>query len=238
MASRRAPGRCETRNWQPATADYENQPVIRTVLVPFVLVFAAAALLLRAADCAPAALGGEPRGLRRFETLQDVERATGVRVRLPAYFPDTLGWPPARIRLALGRPPVVCVQFAAASGGLSAAARVGPPGAGSGAAPRAPARLPNPPADARQQDGQLVVCETLGGRGRIPDRLTPRGLVLERSETSVGGRPGEIRRVSEEDGRLVHEVAWQSSDRTFRLSFSGPLQQLLLMADSIERGPK
>jgi len=88
--------------------------------------------VLRVADWMPALAGGEPRGARRFESVQDLERATGVRVLLPAYFPDTLGWPPARVRLALAHPPVASVRFIGRRAGgaeLTVSQTLGGPGA-------------------------------------------------------------------------------------------------------------
>jgi len=44
--------------------------------------------------------------------------------------------------------------------------------------------------------------------------------------------------VAEAGGRLVHDVQWESADRTIRLRFSGPVEQMLTMAESVERGGK
>jgi hypothetical protein len=180
---------------------HADRPTVAAVLGRFLLVVVGAAVLLRLVDWLPVVLGGEPRGVRRFDSVEDVEHETGVGVRLPAFFPDTLGWPARRVRLAVGRPPTVSVVFAARG----------------------------------RAEAELNLCETLGGYAAIPAVLLQPGLVLETAETTVAGRPAEIVRVSEDGGRLVHDVRWDSADRTIRLRFSGPLPQLLRMADSLER---
>jgi len=65
----------------------------------WLLVFAAAALGLRLADALPRVALGVPRGVVRAESVAELERATGWRVPLPSYFPDTIEWPPAESRL-------------------------------------------------------------------------------------------------------------------------------------------
>jgi hypothetical protein len=179
----------------------ERRVTRASVVVPFVLVLAAAAVLLRAADWLPTALGAEPRGIRRHETVRDVELKTGQRVWLPVVFPDTLAWPAARIRLVLGEPAVVGLTFA----------------------------------DRATRAGDLIVCETLGERGRIPPSLVPDGLVLQTLAVTIAGRPAALTRLSLDDGRIVHDVSWESSDRSIRLRFDGPVDQLLRMAESLER---
>lgn len=78
---------------------------------PLLLVFGAAAVLLRAADLLPAHLQGLPRGVRSYRSVEQVERAFGHRVAIPSYFPDTLRWPPSRIRVAYARPASVALDI-------------------------------------------------------------------------------------------------------------------------------
>ena len=87
------------------------------VLATLGLVMGATAGLLRGLDSLPGYLLGEPRGVKRYRTLEEVERKLGERVLLPAYFPDTLRWPPAAIGLASGPPPSLTLTFTGREGG-------------------------------------------------------------------------------------------------------------------------
>lgn len=72
----------------------------------FVLVLAAVlaftAGLLRVADHVPGWLLGEPRAVRSYDSVDALERDVRTRLLLPAFFPETLEWPPARVRLSAG----------------------------------------------------------------------------------------------------------------------------------------
>lgn len=81
------------------------------ILATLALVVGAAAGLLRALDALPAYLQGTPRGVRSFGSVEEIERRLRERLLLPAYFPDTLRWPPAAIRLESGPPPAVALTF-------------------------------------------------------------------------------------------------------------------------------
>ena len=67
-----------------------------------VVALAVIGLGLRAIDHLPGLLLDQPRGVRLFSSVTDLEREIGTRLLLPAYFPDTLAWPPARVLLASG----------------------------------------------------------------------------------------------------------------------------------------
>ncbi len=75
------------------------------------LVIGATAAVLRAVDGLPAYLGGARRGEERFDSVEAVERRLGERLWLPSYFPDSLRWPPAGIRVHAGPPPSVVLTF-------------------------------------------------------------------------------------------------------------------------------
>jgi len=76
------------------------------------LVLGATAAALRALDALPAYLGGAARGVERFHSVEEVERRLRERLLLPSYFPDTLRWPPAEIRVHAGPLPSVALTFA------------------------------------------------------------------------------------------------------------------------------
>jgi len=73
------------------------------------LVFTAA--LLRVADHVPGWLMGEPRALRSYDSVDALERELRTRLLLPAFFPETLQWPPARVLLSAGDGQPTRVEF-------------------------------------------------------------------------------------------------------------------------------
>jgi hypothetical protein len=82
------------------------------LLVSWLLVMAVAAAVLAALDRVPTLLAGTPRGVRAYASIEDAERAVGARIWMPGYYPDELGWPPARVDVAPGTPPAVAVRVA------------------------------------------------------------------------------------------------------------------------------
>jgi hypothetical protein len=81
------------------------------------VVLVAAAGVLALLDGVPAWVNGESRDVRLAKSLEDAERRVRSRLVLPAYFPDTLAWPPARIRVLPGSPPAVALVFTSRGGG-------------------------------------------------------------------------------------------------------------------------
>lgn len=73
------------------------------IVAGLLVVLGATAATLAALDAVPAWILGEPRDVRRVSSQQEAERRLGARLVLPAYFPDTLAWPPRTIRV-LGGP--------------------------------------------------------------------------------------------------------------------------------------
>lgn len=80
------------------------------------VVLLAAALSLRALDALPRVLSGEHLGVTRYESIEGADRALGERLFLPAFFPDTLQWPPASIRVYAGPPRASALAFAGRDG--------------------------------------------------------------------------------------------------------------------------
>lgn len=75
------------------------------------LVTGAAGGALRGLDALAGYLQGEPRGVKRYGSIEEVEGKLGARLSLPSYFPDTLQWPPAAVRIAGGARPAVALTF-------------------------------------------------------------------------------------------------------------------------------
>ena len=67
--------------------------VVRSVAT-FVTLLVAFAVGLRALDELPGLATGVARGVKRIDSIAALERLTSRRMPIPAYFPDTLTWPP------------------------------------------------------------------------------------------------------------------------------------------------
>jgi hypothetical protein len=72
------------------------------MVVIWALVFSAAAAGLRVADALPGAALGVSRGVLRPANVAALERDSGRRMPMPAYFPEAIAWPPAELRLHSG----------------------------------------------------------------------------------------------------------------------------------------
>lgn len=170
------------------------------VVLPAVLLLAAAAL--RALDALPAWIAGEPRTLRRFATVEALERHVRTRLLLPVFFPDSLSWPAEAAWLAPGpmRPTAVVFQNRARTG----------PG--------------------------LIVAQCLDGDAPLPERLLPPGRTIERTDTSVSGRPAVLARGITPGGTDFLELSWVHDGRrvVIRL-FDGNAAELLRIARSLRR---
>lgn len=86
------------------------------LLVTLGLVMGAAAGTLRGLDSLAGYLLGEPKGVKRYRSVEEVERKIGARLWLPAYFPDTLEWSPAAVTLSRGASAVVALSFTGRAG--------------------------------------------------------------------------------------------------------------------------
>ncbi len=64
-----------------------------------ILVIGGATVTLVGLDALPRWLQGEPRGVRRVASVEEAERRLRARVALPSFFPETLRWPPASVRV-------------------------------------------------------------------------------------------------------------------------------------------
>lgn len=75
------------------------------------------AAVLRAVDALPGILLGEPRGIVRHASVEAAEKTLGTKVLLPAYFPDSLRWPPSSVRSGRVPAPGLGLQFTGREGG-------------------------------------------------------------------------------------------------------------------------
>jgi hypothetical protein len=173
----------------------------RRVVLSWLAVVAAAALALKAADRLPALLSGTPPGVRVFPSVGDAERALRARIWLPAYYPDSLAWPPARVEAWAGPPTVVALRIHGR------------------ATPRE----------------RLVVVQSFDASASVPPQLLPPGEVLTTAEVVVGKRPATVVRLVVPGGEVVHDVRWVHGDRRIVLRYHGPVEDLLLIAESLER---
>jgi len=173
----------------------------RAIVGSWLLVVAGFFVGLRAVDRVPALLAGTPHGVRVYTSIEEAERALGARIWLPAYYPDSLAWPPARVDAWPGPPVSVAVHI----GGRR---------------------------DTRER---LVVVQSIGGRAGAPPPLLPPAQVLATAEVVVGDRTALLTRVVAGDGEVMHDVSWEHGERRLTLRFHGPVEQLLLIAGSLER---
>jgi hypothetical protein len=90
-------------------------PAARVPFRRFLFVLAVAIGLtaggLRLVDGLPAWWSGEPRSVRAYDTVDELEHEVRTRLLLPAYFPETLQWPPSRVERSAGRGKPTLVAF-------------------------------------------------------------------------------------------------------------------------------
>jgi hypothetical protein len=124
---------------------------------------AAAALVLRAADAVPRLALGLPRGVVRTTSLADLDRMSGRRMPVPAYYPDTLAWPPAETRFHTSGSAAIWCR-ARAGGGTALVVATAP----SGVAEVAAAVLP-PSVELQREAGELDSRPAIVSRVRDAD---------------------------------------------------------------------
>lgn len=93
----------------PAAAPASRSTMRFVAVLAVSLAFTGA--LLRVADHVPGWLMGEPRAVRSYDSVESLERDLRTRLLLPAFFPETLEWPPARVLLSAGDGQPTRVEF-------------------------------------------------------------------------------------------------------------------------------
>jgi len=129
------------------------------MLAVWLLAVAAAAFALRLADAVPRVALGVPRGVVRATDLRQLERQSGRRMPVPAYFPDTIQWPPAEARMHTGGSAAVWCR-SRTGGGIALIVATAPPGAREIAAAVLPASV-----ELQREAG------TLGSRPAVVSRV-------------------------------------------------------------------
>jgi hypothetical protein len=168
------------------------------------VVLGTTALLLAGLDKVPYLLRGVPVGVVHVADVAEAQRRMGARLLVPAYFPDTLAWPPARIDMVLGPPATVAL------------------------------RITNRVGDREGREEQLRIAETASGLGPLPRDLWPEAKVLHVTRVTVGDEETELLRVLTDDGVFWHELSFTLAGRRISLRSRGGVEELLRMARSME----
>ena len=94
------------------------RPIREAVRVAGTLAVAASltALILRGFDQVHALVTGEPHGILRVRDIDAAERLLGGRLLVPTFFPQSIRWPPATVRVAGGPPRAVALEFTGRDG--------------------------------------------------------------------------------------------------------------------------
>ena len=148
-----------------------------------VVVVVVAAGMLAGLDAVPAWVNGESRDVRVVRTLEEAERRVRARLILPAYFPDTIAWPPQKIRVLPGQPPAVALQLTARGGGEPRMLLAQSLGSG-----EIPDRV-LPPAGALDETAVAIA----GTQGKLRRIVGPDGAVWREVEWAQGGRTVVLR---------------------------------------------
>jgi hypothetical protein len=105
----------EDGNRTPGRAGSDPAGLARMLSGWFAVILGACVVLLLL-DRLPGLLSGLPRGVLPVGTVEDAERTLHARLLLPAYFPDTLRWPPVAVDIYFGPPAAAAVAFAGRTG--------------------------------------------------------------------------------------------------------------------------
>jgi hypothetical protein len=101
----------------PVTTLRPIGPELLRMLAALGWVVAATAAALAGLGALPGWIAGEPHEVRTVAKLDVAERYLGAGLALPSYFPASLGWPPARIRVAGGKGGAIELTFHEQAGG-------------------------------------------------------------------------------------------------------------------------
>jgi hypothetical protein len=175
-----------------------NRP---NAVLSWLLLAAAFAAALSAADRVPSLVAGTPHGARVYRTVAEAEGATGIRLWLPASVPMSVDWPPSRVETWAGPPPSVAVR-----------------------------------ANGRREAGErLVIVQSIGAPASPPPALLEPLEKLVTVDVTVGRHPAVLTRGTAPGGRVLHDLTWDEGGRRLTIRYTGPVEQLLALAASLER---
>jgi len=88
-----------------------------------------------------------------------------------------------------------------------------------------------------RKDGRdrLVLVESIGAPADPPAALLDEVEVLMAMTVRVGRRNATLTRVVAPDGQVLHDLSWDEGSRRLTMRYAGPVEELLLMAASLER---
>ncbi|MCX6539325.1 MAG: hypothetical protein NT151_10410 [Acidobacteria bacterium] len=192
-------------NTAPArrTIDAGHRPVwieVARAVVALAALLAVVALGLRVLDELPGMAAGVARGVRRVDSIAALERQVSHKMPIPAYFPDTLMWPPNDLLI-----------FGGTSASMSFRNR-------------------------RAADTWLIVAMAVGTTTVAPQVLPP-ATPLQTETTTVRNLPATVERLRDLDGVIWYQLTWQTSGATRLVRYRGTLDEIMLIANSMdERG--
>jgi len=158
------------------------------------------ALGLRALDEVPGIVTGLARGVRRVDSLAALEREASRPSSIPAYFPDTLAWPPDMLLVFGGSSTAVSFRH-------------------------------------RQAGTTWLLVAARAGTGEIAPQILPPATPLQAESTTVRRLPATVERVLDRNGVAWYQVRWHTSATTHLVRYRGTLDDVMLIANSIdERG--
>lgn len=176
-------------------------PTLTGAVRSCLLLVAACALVLKAADHLPALVAGTPHGARVYRTLAAAEAGIGARIWVPASCPPAIEWPPSRVDVWPGPPVSVAVRLQERSNGRNF----------------------------------LILVQSIGARAQPPDALLEPAENLMTADVPIGGHSATMSRGLAPDGQLLHDLSWDQGGRHLVLRYSGPVEDLLAVAASLER---
>jgi hypothetical protein len=158
------------------------------------------AMALRAVDELPGMAAGVVRGVRRVDSIAALERRVAHKMAIPAYFPDTLEWPPYEL-----------LEFGGTSASMAFRRQ-------------------------RTTDRWMIVAMAVDAVA-VAAQLLPPATALQSEATIVRDRPATVERLRDADGNLWYQVTWRSAGASRLVRYRGTLDEVMLIANSLdERG--
>ena len=169
-------------------------------MTAFAALLTAAAIGLRALDELPGMAAGVARGVRRVDSIATLEQRSAHRMPIPAYFPDTLAWPPDRL-----------LTFDTTSASMSFRHR--------------------------QTSAVWLIIAMGVGVPTVAPQVLPPATLLQIEATTVRNAPATVERLVDLDGVIWYQLTWHAAGTTRLVRYRGTLDDVMLIANSIdERG--